>query len=64
MGSVAMRTYQVQKEIGSGIQKLLGDTQTHRQGGDRISLLQESRLLKLLPALLELQRSVTPDGLA
>jgi hypothetical protein len=25
--------------IGSGIQKLIGDTQTHRQHGDRISLL-------------------------
>jgi hypothetical protein len=34
-------------KIGSGIQMLmLGDTQTHRQHGDRISLLQESKLTK------------------
>jgi hypothetical protein len=44
-------------KIGSGIQKIIrgeGDSQTHRQDGDRISLLliflnKESRLIKGVP---------------
>jgi hypothetical protein len=40
MGSVAMIYIPSFIKIGSGIQELTGgDTQTHRQHGDRISLL-------------------------
>jgi hypothetical protein len=40
MGSGAMIYIPSFIKIGSGIQKLIGgDTQTHRQHGDRISLL-------------------------
>jgi hypothetical protein len=40
MGSGAMIYIPNLKKIGSGIQKLIEvDTQTHRQHGDRISLL-------------------------
>jgi hypothetical protein len=44
MGSGAIPSF---IKIGSGIQKLVrGNLQTHRQHGDLISLLQESRLKK------------------
>jgi hypothetical protein len=39
MGSVPMIYISSLLKISSGIQKLRGDTQTHRQHGDRISLL-------------------------
>jgi hypothetical protein len=40
MGSVTMIYIPSFIKIGSGIQKLIGgDSQTHRQHGDRISLL-------------------------
>jgi hypothetical protein len=53
MGSVAMIYVPSFIKIGSGIQKLIReDTQTHRQDGDRISLLQESRL-KMAPEPLD-----------
>jgi hypothetical protein len=45
MGSSAMIYIPSFIKIGSGIQKLIGGgTQTHRQLGDRRSLLYESRL--------------------
>jgi hypothetical protein len=44
MGSVAMIYIPNFIKIISGIRKLMGGIQTHRQGGDRISLLKESRL--------------------
>jgi hypothetical protein len=46
MGSVVMIYIPSFIKTGSGIQKLIGEgTQTHRQDGDRISLLYESRLM-------------------
>jgi hypothetical protein len=39
MGSVAVIYIPNFIKIGSGIQKLIGDTQTRRQDEDRISLL-------------------------
>jgi hypothetical protein len=45
MGSGAMIYVPSFVNTGSGIHKLVGeDTETHRQHGDRISLLYESRL--------------------
>jgi hypothetical protein len=39
MGSVAMINIPSFIKIGSGIQKLIGGGNTHKQDGDRISLL-------------------------
>jgi hypothetical protein len=39
MGSGTMTYIPSCIKTGSGIQNLMGDTQTHRQDGDRISLL-------------------------
>jgi hypothetical protein len=45
MGSVAMIYTPSFMKIGSGIRKLIGGI--HRQDGDRISLLYESRIIKI-----------------